>query len=484
MLLDDVRQLLGDLERRATGASQTSISAALIRLDEPLRVAIAGRVKAGKSTLLNAVIGAPIAASDAAECTRYVTWYRYGTHPLAFVVDQRGGRRQVAYRSDGVIEIDGIDASSIERLEVEYPSPTLGSMTLIDTPGIASISESVSERATGFLTPSTGDQGADVLVYALRFMHESDTDFLEAFSDPSARLDDPVGSLGVLSRADELAAGRGDGLGIAALVAHRYRVHRELRRHLGEVMPVSGLLGLHGGALSQRDFEALSALAAMPVHRQEHLLLSVDRFRAQDLPELGSDIRSALIDRFGLAGVRFAIALIRGGVCPTAERLADALVAASGIVPLREVLVGRFADRADALKALRGLDVARAACRSGVGNSDDARRLERIEAGAHELAEIAALRDLGRVRSDDGGRGRASDEELDLVELALGGRGVSAARRLGIEDTRDDWRVVAAERVDWLRSFPARRMLPRPTADVARVALRSLEIAYSAQESS
>ena len=47
------------------------------RLDEPLRVAIAGRTKAGKSTLLNALVGERLAATDASECTRIVTWYRH-----------------------------------------------------------------------------------------------------------------------------------------------------------------------------------------------------------------------------------------------------------------------------------------------------------------------------------------------------------------------------------------------------------------------
>ena len=51
----------------------------LCRLDEPLRVAIAGKVKAGKSTLLNALVGEQVAPTDAGECTRVVTWYRDGT---------------------------------------------------------------------------------------------------------------------------------------------------------------------------------------------------------------------------------------------------------------------------------------------------------------------------------------------------------------------------------------------------------------------
>ena len=52
--------------------------AVLDRLDEPLRVAIAGKVKAGKSTLLNALVGEELAPTDAGECTRIVTWYRDG----------------------------------------------------------------------------------------------------------------------------------------------------------------------------------------------------------------------------------------------------------------------------------------------------------------------------------------------------------------------------------------------------------------------
>ena len=40
------------------------------RLDEPLRVAIVGRVKAGKSTLLNALVGERLAATDAGEIGR------------------------------------------------------------------------------------------------------------------------------------------------------------------------------------------------------------------------------------------------------------------------------------------------------------------------------------------------------------------------------------------------------------------------------
>ena len=198
-LLAGVLDLLQQLEHGADVDTQHLLRSARQRLDEPLRVAFAGRVKAGKSTLLNAVIGADIAASDAAECTRYVTWYRYGDEQAAYCVDAHGGRRRVEFRSVNEIDVRAVAADSIERLEVEYPSPILRTTTLIDTPGIASISEEVSRRSSEFLIPESSDQGADVLIYLLRFLHERDANFLEAFTDPSAHRNDPLRSLAVLS---------------------------------------------------------------------------------------------------------------------------------------------------------------------------------------------------------------------------------------------------------------------------------------------
>ena len=66
------------------------LDAQVARLDGPLRIAIAGKVKAGKSTLLNALVGEQIAPSDAGECTRVVTWYRAGHQPRITMFPRAG----------------------------------------------------------------------------------------------------------------------------------------------------------------------------------------------------------------------------------------------------------------------------------------------------------------------------------------------------------------------------------------------------------
>src|SRR5512138_3921251 len=77
------------------------------RLDEPLRVAIAGRVKSGKSTLLNALVGERLAPTDEGECTRIVTWYRDGHTYEVLARPQSGAPRQLRFsREDDAIQVD------------------------------------------------------------------------------------------------------------------------------------------------------------------------------------------------------------------------------------------------------------------------------------------------------------------------------------------------------------------------------------------
>ena len=57
----------------------------------------------------------------------------------------------------------------------------------------------------------------------MRHAHRSDVDFLEAFMDRSVTAASPVNAVGVLSRADEIGAGRLDAMESATRIALRYR---------------------------------------------------------------------------------------------------------------------------------------------------------------------------------------------------------------------------------------------------------------------
>ena len=211
-----------------------AVDAIVRRLDEPLRVAIAGRVKAGKSTLLNALVGERLAATGAGETTRLVSRYREGIGYSVRAVLRAGGERELRFdRSSGQLDIalDGLAEADIERLDVEWPSSALRELTLIDTPGLASIDGTASIRTREFLGLEDDDSHseADAVLYLMRHLHPLDAEFLESFQDPSIASASPVNAIAVLSRADEVGAGRLDAMASADRIAARYRTDARVR---------------------------------------------------------------------------------------------------------------------------------------------------------------------------------------------------------------------------------------------------------------
>ena len=450
------------------------------RLDEPLRVAIAGKVKAGKSTLLNALVGAPLAPTDAGECTRIITWYRDGLTYAVRMHPVEGEPRPLQFRRGPralVIDLDGHDPSEVDRLVVEWPSTSLRTMTLIDTPGIGSLSADVSARTRTFLTPEAAPGEADAVCYLMRHLHATDARFLEAFRDGAATSVAPMNAIGVLSRADEIGAGRLAALESAARIATRYRRDPQVRQLCQTVLPVAGLLAETAATLREDEFAALAALVAVDRPTLDALLLSVDRFAAPHAPvAVDADVRSDLLARFGVFGVRMSIALIRSRQTTTAAALARALVDRSGIAVLRETLVTQFSGRADLLKARSGLAVLSSLidARPVPGSDDLVGEIERITSDTHAFAEARLLNALraGAVAVDDA--------EAQDAERLLGGYGADPIDRLGMaaEDDGVDDRALYAAALDALSRWRRRAEHPlasRAAVEAARVVARSCE---------
>jgi dynamin family protein len=455
----------------------------LDRLDEPLRVAIAGKVKAGKSTLLNALVGELIAPTDAGECTRVVTWYRDG-HSPKIVMDRKQGSPTPlpVNRQDGalVIDLQGTPAEALNRLVVHWPSPSLRETTLIDTPGIASMSKDASRRTVTFLTPEDDSPSeADAVIYLMRHLHATDAEFLESFRDRRVGRASSVNTIAVLSRADEIGGGRVDAMFSAKTIAQRYRKDPTLRGLCQGVVPVAGLLAQTGRTLRQAEFDALAQLSRAPRDGVDRLLLSTDRFLQGGplaVPGIqqgqGSEASSGLLARFGLFGLRLSVALIRQGTDSPAA-LAEELLRRSGLEELREVLNTQFTERRDLLKARSAL-----LALTGVLHTDPRAdtgpllgEVERILAGAHEFAE---LRMLSVLRS---GVITLPKVELDEAERLLGGSGGATAVRLGLppDSAADELRHAALEILSRWRRRAESPLSNRPVADVCRVVMRSCE---------
>ncbi|MPY95780.1 MAG: GTP-binding protein [Acidimicrobiia bacterium] len=471
-----VDALLEELEGELADGASAELAEARAALAGPLRVAVAGWMKVGKSTLLNALLGEPLAATDAGECTRALTVYRYGAEPAVVVVDDDGVRheRPVARAAGGELEIDlGLGPERVRLVEVSWPLAALGGVTYLDTPGLESPSPGLAARARRALLGELAGVGVDAVVYLLRHLHASDLSFLEAFAVAPRADAGPVNAVGVLARADEVGGGRLDASAAAERVADRYRHDPRLRRLVQTVVPVNGLLGVAAGRLSADDRAALGAVAELAPERRAVVLRSAELFVAAPEPAAVAPLhRAELVRRLGPYGVRLAAGWLASGSGAEAQ-VGEVLWRASGVPELRALLQERFAARAGALKARSALLAAERAAASCEGPQRQ-RLLAAVEAVAANAPELAELGVLNLLRLAPPG---LPADLLEEAEGLLGGYGAGAAERLGVPSTAGPSALAEAARAAAQRW---RGISESPWGDLgaartARVVLRACE---------
>ncbi|MCB0996206.1 MAG: dynamin family protein [Acidimicrobiales bacterium] len=478
-LTSDVRQLLGRAgQLYGTDASVTArLQHVQARLEAPLRVAIAGKVKAGKSTLLNALVGERLAPTDEGECTKVVTWYQDGhtyqvmAHPRSEAPSQLRFRRE-----DNHLEIDlgGRDPLTLERLEVTWPSASLRAATLIDTPGIGSLSTRVAEQTTRFLAPEDDVTQADAVLYLMKHLHANDLAFLEAFHDTEVSQPNPVNAIAVLSRADEIGVGRLDSMGSANRIANRYKHDPNVRRLAQTVVPMAGLLAETATTLTEDEFRMIRTLAGAAAKEIDELLLSADRFVNSPSHTGLTDLeRQHLLSRFGVFGIRLSTTLARRNAVKTASELSAELEERSGLNDLKSILSSLFVARSELLKARSALlaldDILR--MQPVPGADQLSLEVERVMANAHPFTE---LRVLNAVRA---GWVTGKPEQLAELERLIGAEGTEPSIRLGLPREAEPMAVLGAAQEALLRwQRRAENPLTRHEMSVAsRVAIRSCE---------
>lgn len=338
-----VEALLGD-------AAASLASELRERAERVPRVAVVGRVKAGKSTLVNAVIGRRAAPTDDRECTLVVTRYQYGAPERCEVLLRTGESRSLPLENGGLPADLGAEPGEIEHATVHLSCDALRDFTLIDTPGLASTTERTRETARRYLFGERQTENADAIVYVFRHAQ---------FADDSAALRALAisnGAIGVLSFADVHTSpwGEDDPLEHAAADAAAIAAATP---ELATVIPLAGRLAeaATAGLIRESDASALASYTAVDTLDLE--LGAVDD--AEGLERL-----SSLLGEYGL---RHGRAVAGDG----AASLRQWARSASGIDDLARELAARSIGRYHHLIAHSSL--------------------RRLEALARELARMDAL---------------------------------------------------------------------------------------------
>ena len=254
---------------------------------QPFNLAVVGRMKVGKSTLINSLVGRELAVADVEEATATVNWFCHGTEAQTaqFIVHWKDGRTEAFPREKLKADWTGKSAEVMERaekaarLELFADAPSLRRVQIIDTPGSGSANEAHEHAAKGFLNPDvfklSAAEGnkADAIVYVVGPVGmEGDVENLKLFNSG------PYNSVCVLHRWDELSVS--DPLEEAKRMGGL--LFELWSGMVAKVIPVSGPIALAARAAPDDFFERLLKVTSSASESDFENALKIERRWKQD----------------------------------------------------------------------------------------------------------------------------------------------------------------------------------------------------------
>jgi len=441
-------------------------------LREPLRVAFAGRVSMGKSTLVNALLQAPVAPSGDGETTRVVNRFEGGDFERVELILRDDSRRQAFLTPAGVLPpAYPVPNEQIREVRVLLPyAPILNRITLVDTPGLESLNEAVSNRTSESLFSRDSRAAiadADALVYMMGTGTTGDEAAVAAFNELTAPDLCALNAVGVLNCKSEHPVSAYAGM------ARRLREDSAFRYRLADVIPVACLLAYASASamLTEGDTASLRTLAG---YEGEDLFADVDSYLAEPC-DVDRQQRRKLLDMLGFSGLRTALDTVRSTAEPI-EDLNAVLLEKSGLPRLLHVINGTFADCADQIKAGQTLAaVTRLSYQAERASGQRARIMIgalRGEPDMHGIEELWALQqcsqpdlelpewvmtELARVAAHQTARSKTGLPDgaraQDVLEVARAGASRAHAYGVSLSATRPEGRIAETLRRSYTNIF-------------------------------
>ena len=319
----------------------------------PFNVAVFGRMKTGKSTLINALIGKHLVITGVNEATATINVISYTSNPESLNKFKVHWKNEVPSEfplEDLYKDWTGKTDDVLDRvkrtlfLQLYSDSSLLGLHEIIDTPGTGSVSKEHEDVAQRFMNASESiGRNADALIYVFPpVARETDEESLEVFRKDRLENSTPYNSVAVLHKWDEILYNEYSFDDINKKAGHIYSLMSDM---VADVIPFSGPLAFVGENAPETLFEELVVLCRQGFDNLRHLLSRNEKW---DRDPNRLHLRKAF--NMPWASFRLMVKIISEKRIDSSLEARRTIVDISGIKKLRDFIDKNFFKRSEMIR--------------------------------------------------------------------------------------------------------------------------------------
>lgn len=351
--------LLGIMQmipRSSLSALYSKLEDSVMRIDEPMQLAIIGKISSSKSTLVNAILGKnEIMATGQKEVTYNVGWLKYG-NPDSDIVIHHKDKSPVVRKSPKEFALwstqsHNTEIDNISYIELFDDSEILKEINIIDTPGLDALRGKDSQNTLDFIQKVRPDA---VIMIFTKSVSENVLDIVRQYNAGSSF--NPLNAMGVLAKIDVLWQETIERDKTALQIGERMtknKLKKEpiLQKTLFNILPISALQFLASCTLNDSTFTDLENLSRSDETQLKRAFNSVTNFLKPEL-ELNLSIpqREHIVTTIGLYGAYLIVNSIKKGNVRDTKSARQLLWEESGAKSFMKVLHNHFGMRAKLIK--------------------------------------------------------------------------------------------------------------------------------------
>lgn len=367
-ILNVLRESLGILAGQENSVLYQTIVNAIKRINEPMQLAIIGKISSSKSTLVNAILGEDeIVRTGQMEETFNVSWLKYGDSASDIKVVFKNGEIVNVAKSEWADwtshQARNKLKEEVKYIEVFHNHEILEDVNIIDTPGLDALSQIDSKNTIAFLKEVRPDA---VVMLFTKSIAESTLSILQDFQSVGGSTYNlsALNAIGVLAKMDTMWNAMDPEKNVIAdanrvIEKTLYDKYPEVRRSLFSILPVSSLMGLAASTITDDDLHDIKKLSSINEDTILEMLSSPDFFEDEEYNvEITSERRKYLYNKFGLYGIYVLSVIAKRNNDISLSLLKETLLAKSGFGKLLQTIRSHFGGRATLIKSqtiLQGL---------------------------------------------------------------------------------------------------------------------------------